>query len=59
LEELKEDVEYDLWLVIRMVSLEGYSIRESCKRLDLSLSKIQKKMKKLKVNEKLRDFYER
>jgi RNA polymerase sporulation-specific sigma factor len=59
LEELKEDVEYDLWLVIRMVSLEGYSIRESCKRLDLSLSKIQKKMKKLKVNEKLCDFYER
>ena len=59
LAELKEDIEYDLWLVIKMISLEGYSVRESCKRLNLSLSKVQKKIKKLKVNGKLREFYER
>ena len=58
LEELKEEVDYDTWLVIKMIS-KGYSIRESCKKLNLSLSRIQNRLKKLKDNEILRDFYER
>lgn len=59
LDTLKEHVDYETWLLIKLICVEGLSIRESSERLDINFWTASKKLKDLSKNEYVIEFYER
>lgn len=59
LELLKEDIEYESWLIVKLLTVENLTIREISEKLNMNIWTVSNKLKKLSKNEYILSFYDR
>ena len=59
LEELKNEVEYDTWLLAKLISVESLSLREAAEKLNMNIWNAYNRIKKMSDNEFVKKFYEK
>lgn len=59
LNTLKDHIEYDTWLLIKYICIDGLSVREASEKLNFNFWTASKKLKELCKNEYILEFYER
>tara|TARA_R100000152_G_C6723715_1_gene149294 strand:- start:149 stop:766 length:618 start_codon:yes stop_codon:yes gene_type:complete len=59
LEHLKDKVDYDSWLIVKYISLDGFTIKEISEKMNINSWTVSAKLKKLCNNEFILKFYEK
>ena len=59
LDKLKNNIEYDTWLLIKLICIDGHSVREASDKLGIKFWTAAKKIKELSKNEYVLEFYEK